>query len=100
MLAALACVDFVVIFDADTAEALVRALRPEVYVKGGDYAPGSPGGDGADRDVGPAKPLPEAALVHSYGGAVVLAPYRAGYSTSALIAEIVARFAPGTSGRP
>ena len=37
VVAALGCVDAVVIFDAATAEPLVAALRPEVYVKGADY---------------------------------------------------------------
>jgi rfaE bifunctional protein nucleotidyltransferase chain/domain len=37
VLAALACVDAVLLFPEDTAEGLVAALRPEVYVKGGDY---------------------------------------------------------------
>ncbi len=40
MLAGLACVDIVTIFEEDTAEELVRLVRPAVYVKGGDYAPG------------------------------------------------------------
>ena len=38
MLAALLPVDAVIIFEADTADDLLRALRPEIYVKGGDYA--------------------------------------------------------------
>jgi len=37
LLAALGCVDAVVIFDALTAEELVAALRPDIYVKGGDW---------------------------------------------------------------
>src|SRR5881275_839903 len=37
LLAALRCVDYVVIFDEPTASALVSALQPDIYVKGGDY---------------------------------------------------------------
>ena len=39
MLAALACVQHVVIFDEDTPHALIEAIRPDVLVKGGTYAP-------------------------------------------------------------
>lgn len=82
VLAALACVDYVVVFDEETAVSLVRALEPDVYVKGGDYAP-----DGG-------KSLPEATAVRDYGGCVELVPLVAGFSTTGLIREIVARFAP------
>ena len=77
LLAGLACVDYVVVFDEPTAERLVSAVRPDVYVKGADYA---------------AKPIPEAAIVRGYGGRVELVPLEAGRSTSGLIAEIVRRF--------
>ena len=80
MLAALACVDHVVIFDELTAERLVDTLRPEIYVKGGDY------GRGAE-----AKFPPEAALVERYGGHVSFIPTVAGKSTTNLVAEIVRR---------
>lgn len=75
LLAALAPVDVVIIFDDDTAAALVRALRPDFYAKGGDY-----------RD----KPLPERADVAAYGGQIALIDYLSGRSTSALIARIKA----------
>lgn len=75
LLAALAPVDVVIIFDDDTAAALVRALRPDCYAKGGDY-----------RD----KPLPERADVAAYGGQIALIDYLPGRSTSALIARIKA----------
>ncbi|WP_235618416.1 D-glycero-beta-D-manno-heptose 1-phosphate adenylyltransferase [Embleya scabrispora] len=67
VLAALECVDEVVVFEEDTPEAVIGRLRPDVWVKGGDYA--------ADR-------LPEAALVASYGGQAVTVPYLAGRSTT------------------
>src|SRR5262245_42476467 len=81
LLAALRCVDYVTIFEERTAEALVEALRPEVYVKGGDYGP--------QPNTVASKALPEAQVVESYGGQVVLLPYRAGRSTSALIRKII-----------
>jgi rfaE bifunctional protein nucleotidyltransferase chain/domain len=62
MLAALGCVDFVVLFDENTAERLVSLLQPDIYVKGVDYAPES------DRE------LPEAEIVRAYGGKVELVP--------------------------
>ncbi|MDH7485033.1 MAG: adenylyltransferase/cytidyltransferase family protein [Anaerolineae bacterium] len=89
MLAALACVDLVVIFDELTANRLVAALRPDIYVKGGDW---QPDGDRA----GP----PEAAVVHSYGGQVRFLPYLPGHSTSDLIQTILDRFAPRAPSDP
>jgi len=76
VLAALAAVDGVVLFDADTPMALIQALRPEVLVKGADYR--------EDEVVG-------AAEVKAWGGQVVLVPLVAERSTSA----IVGRMYPG-----
>ncbi len=73
LLAALQPVTAAVIFDDDTADRLIAALKPDIYVKGGDY-----------RD----KPLPERALVESYGGCVVLIDYLPGHSTSDLIRRV------------
>jgi rfaE bifunctional protein nucleotidyltransferase chain/domain len=84
VLAALACVDAIVIFDEPTAETLVAALRPEIYVKGSDYAE-------AD--------LPEARIVRRYGGEVRLLPAITGISTTALIARIRGRDAAASAGR-
>jgi rfaE bifunctional protein nucleotidyltransferase chain/domain len=81
MLAALACVDLVVVFDALTASDLVAELQPDVYAKGGDWRP-------AEDHEGP----PEAAVVRGYGGEVRFLPYVAGHSTSALIETILDRF--------
>lgn len=67
VLRALECVDAVAVFDEDTPEELLERLRPDVWVKGGDYAL-------AD--------LPEAALVESWGGQAVLLPYLDGRSSS------------------
>jgi len=77
VVAALAAVDFVVLFGESTAEGLVADLCPEVYVKGGDYTGGS------------GKVAPEAEIVEGYGGKVVILPYLPGHSTSELIAAIV-----------
>ncbi|NJN65258.1 MAG: adenylyltransferase/cytidyltransferase family protein [Chloroflexaceae bacterium] len=95
VVAALRCVDYVTVFGQPTAEALVEALRPDVYVKGGDYAvaadqaASAPPLPDADR-------LPEARVVRAYGGQVVLLPYREGHSTTALIRQIVRRFGHGS----
>jgi D-beta-D-heptose 7-phosphate kinase / D-beta-D-heptose 1-phosphate adenosyltransferase len=76
MLAALDCVDAVVIFDEPTPEAVLTWLRPDVWVKGGDYS--TEDGDGPD--------LPEAALVRRWGGQTVIVPYLSGHSTTQTIA--------------
>ncbi|MBC8076412.1 MAG: D-glycero-beta-D-manno-heptose 1-phosphate adenylyltransferase [Chloroflexales bacterium] len=82
LLAALRCVDYVTIFEQRTAEALVAALQPDVYVKGGDYRL-----DGA-AGTSDGKELPEARIVRGYGGRVELIPYIAGRSTTELIEKI------------
>jgi D-beta-D-heptose 7-phosphate kinase/D-beta-D-heptose 1-phosphate adenosyltransferase len=73
VLAALGCVDHLVPFDENTPCALIRALRPHVFVKGGDYT---------------RERLPEAALVEQLGGEVHLLPYLEDRSTTGLIAKI------------
>jgi rfaE bifunctional protein nucleotidyltransferase chain/domain len=75
LLAGLECVDYVTIFSEPTAERVVELVRPDVYVKGGDYGPG-----GAD--------LPEARIVEAYGGRVVILPLVEGRSTTEIIAAI------------
>lgn len=79
VLLALRAVDAVVIFEEPTASTLLVALRPPLYVKGGDYALEG-GGEGT--------PLPEEPVVRGYGGEIRLIPYLPGRSTSALIARI------------
>ena len=69
VLAALGVVDAVTVFDETTPHAVLAALRPDVWVKGGDYA--APG-------------LPEAELLAGWGGQVVVVPYLAGRSTTRL----------------
>jgi rfaE bifunctional protein nucleotidyltransferase chain/domain len=73
LIAALWCVDAAIIFESLTATSLVEALKPEIYVKGGDYQTGN---------------LPERSAVEGYGGRVVLVDLLPERSTSALIARI------------
>jgi D-beta-D-heptose 7-phosphate kinase/D-beta-D-heptose 1-phosphate adenosyltransferase len=73
VLAGLAAVDYVTVFDAATPIDVIRALRPDVLVKGGDYR--------KDEVVG-------ASFVESYGGRVYLAPYLEGYSTSRIVQRL------------
>jgi D-beta-D-heptose 7-phosphate kinase / D-beta-D-heptose 1-phosphate adenosyltransferase len=75
VLAALSCVDHVVAFDADSPVELLRAARPDVYVKGGDYTRAT---------------LPEAPLVESLGGAVTILEYLEDRSTTGIIQRITA----------
>jgi D-beta-D-heptose 7-phosphate kinase / D-beta-D-heptose 1-phosphate adenosyltransferase len=70
MLAALECVDGVMVFDEDTPVAALRRLRPDVWVKGGDYS-------GQD--------LPEARALGEWGGQAVTVPYLRGRSTTRLL---------------
>ncbi|MEU1250279.1 D-glycero-beta-D-manno-heptose 1-phosphate adenylyltransferase [Micromonospora arida] len=73
LLAALACVDHVVVFEEDSPAALIEAVRPDVYVKGGDYPP---------------ELVPEAPLVRRLGGQVRTLGYVPDRSTSAIIERI------------
>jgi D-beta-D-heptose 7-phosphate kinase / D-beta-D-heptose 1-phosphate adenosyltransferase len=73
VLAALSCVDHIVAFDEDTPVELVRDVRPDVFVKGGDYT----------REM-----LPEAPVVEALGGTVHLLPYVDDRSTTAIIDRI------------
>lgn len=73
VLAGLRAVDQVIVFGEATAEALVGQLKPDIYVKGGDYS--------LDK-------LPEAAIVASYGGKTVLIPLVEGRSTTNVIRRL------------
>lgn len=107
LLAALTCVDYVTVFKENTAEALVAALQPAVYVKGGDYAGGTTAGDvllDADevRRTLPdlARRLPETRAVAGYGGTLALLAYLPGHSTTELIERIVQRYGEPEAGNP
>ncbi|HZZ40023.1 MAG TPA: bifunctional D-glycero-beta-D-manno-heptose-7-phosphate kinase/D-glycero-beta-D-manno-heptose 1-phosphate adenylyltransferase HldE [Acidobacteriaceae bacterium] len=84
ILAALAAVDAVVIFDEPTPLRLVEALQPEVIVKGGDYR--------EETIVG-------AREVRSWGGRVKIVPIVEGFSTTGLIARATNAEAPGPTSR-
>lgn len=73
LVAALEPVDYVVIFSTLTADSLLRAVRPDVYVKGGDYAEAS---------------LPEAATARELGVELVFIPLVEGHSTSELLRNL------------
>jgi rfaE bifunctional protein nucleotidyltransferase chain/domain len=81
ILSALRDVDHVVVFDDDTADALVSALRPDVHAKGTDYTETT---------------VPEGATVRATGGRVAIAGDAKDHSTRDLIGLIAERF--GTRG--
>lgn len=73
VLAALSAIDYIVPFDEDTPVALVRLVRPDVFVKGGDYT---------------VERLPEAAVVRELGGEVSILPWERDRSTTSIIERI------------
>ncbi|MFP5363188.1 MAG: D-glycero-beta-D-manno-heptose 1-phosphate adenylyltransferase [Thermoleophilia bacterium] len=76
VLSALRCVDAVVVFSEDTPIAALERIRPDIWVKGGDYA---------------VEDLPEADAVASWNGRIVLLPHLDGRSTTRLIQEAAVR---------
>jgi rfaE bifunctional protein nucleotidyltransferase chain/domain len=75
ILAALACVDLVTVFPDLRATKFLAAVRPAVYVKGGDYTPRTLNEE-------------ELAILKEIEAAIRLIPFEAGYSTSGLIEQI------------
>jgi len=73
VLGALACVDYVILFSDKTPERLIRAIRPDYLVKGGDWK--------KNQIVG-------SAFVESYGGKVLSLPFIKGFSTTGLLGKI------------
>lgn len=73
VLAALSSVDLIVPFGADTPKDLIRAIQPDIYVKGGDYT---------------RETLPEAPIVEELGGIVKIVPYMDDHSTTGMIERI------------
>jgi rfaE bifunctional protein nucleotidyltransferase chain/domain len=73
VVAALACVDFVTVFDEDTPAELIAALMPDVLVKGGDW---------------PVETIVGAEVVMAAGGRVLALPFEEGFSTTALVERI------------
>ncbi|MFQ5431359.1 MAG: D-glycero-beta-D-manno-heptose 1-phosphate adenylyltransferase, partial [Nitrospinota bacterium] len=74
ILAALDCVDMVVIFDAKTPIKLIKAIKPDILVKGGDYK--------IDQIVGYKE-------INKWGGRVLTLPYIKGNSTTGIIEKII-----------
>ena len=70
LLANLTCVDFVTIFNEDTPVELIKLIKPDIYVKGGDYK---------------LEDLVEYPVVTSYGGSVIIESFVDGFSTTNLI---------------
>ncbi|MBR6491297.1 MAG: D-glycero-beta-D-manno-heptose 1-phosphate adenylyltransferase [Bacteroidales bacterium] len=70
VLASLFFVDYVIVFEEDTPLNLIKSVRPDILVKGGDYT--------RDTVVG-------ADFVESYGGKVVILPFLKGYSTTSIL---------------
>lgn len=92
LLAGLACVDYVTIFHDLAAGPTIDALRPDVYVKGGDYT--------VEGETAPGKqPLPEAALVRAYGGEVRILPLLPDHSSSRIERQIIERHCRDHEGR-
>ena len=80
VLSALRAVDHVVVFDDDTADGLIRALKPHVHAKGTDYTEDS---------------VPERATARAAGVATAITGDPKQHATRDLIATIVARFGGG-----
>lgn len=77
ILAALDCIDYLTIFSEDTPLELLQAVRPDILVKGGDYAP--------DEVVGKE-------LVENYGGRIELIQFVDGKSTTNIIDKVLSRY--------
>ena len=73
LIGALKVVDYAFIFSEPDPCAFLEILRPDMHVKGGDYAPHQ---------------LPETKVVEKYGGKVAVVPFEPGYSTTGLIETI------------
>jgi len=73
ILSSLEKVDAVVIFSGNTPIKLINSLKPEIFIKGADYRISN---------------LPEAKIVKAYGGKIILAEFKNGYSTSATISKL------------
>lgn len=74
IISSLECVDYTVLFDEETPENIIRTIKPHIHVKGGDYKEEN---------------LPEAKIVKSYGGKVIIVPILEGFSTTQIINRIL-----------
>lgn len=77
LIAALECVDYVILFSSKTPVPLLEQIKPLVYVKGGDYK---------------IEDLPETPVVESYGGSVSILSFVPGRSTSSIIQRVCAAY--------
>lgn len=75
LLRALRCTDLVLVFEETDVRAVIRALKPDVHVKGTDYTP---------------QTIPERDEVEAYGGRVAVAGDSKAHSTTALLARLEA----------
>jgi rfaE bifunctional protein nucleotidyltransferase chain/domain len=77
VIAALACVDYVFIFDDKNNNKNIELLKPGIYIKAGDYEKSE---------------LSSAPIVEKYGGKVLIIPFKKGYSTTSTIDKIAETF--------
>jgi rfaE bifunctional protein nucleotidyltransferase chain/domain len=77
VLAGLSCVDYIFVFDEKNNNTNIEQLKPDRYIKAGDYSPAK---------------LSSAPIVESYGGKVVIIPVLHSTSTSKIIATIAERY--------
>jgi D-beta-D-heptose 7-phosphate kinase/D-beta-D-heptose 1-phosphate adenosyltransferase len=73
MLSALPFIDFIMPLDDDNPIELIKKVRPDIFVKGGDYTP---------------EELPEASVVKELGGIIRILPFHPGYSTTQIVEKI------------
>jgi rfaE bifunctional protein nucleotidyltransferase chain/domain len=73
ILTSLSCIDYVSIFEEDTAVEFLKAAKPHIYVKGSDYQQGT---------------LPEAPIVESLGGRIELVQLVPGKSTTSIVEKM------------
>jgi D-beta-D-heptose 7-phosphate kinase/D-beta-D-heptose 1-phosphate adenosyltransferase len=85
LLDSLKSVDYVVLFDTDTPVPVVAAVKPAIYVKGGDYT---------------VEALPETPIVKAYGGEVKILGFTPGRSSTNLLQTIVERYGEHAEGSP
>jgi len=76
LMAALGCVDHVLIFGEDTPREVLGKVQPDIHCKGADYAPPS------------TRPIPEAEVVHAYGGRIAFLTLTPGVSTTDIVHRI------------
>lgn len=84
VLEALSCVDYIVPFSEDTPSRLIEVVRPDIFVKGGDYT---------------RETLPEAPLVEELGGEVHILSYLENFSTTSIIERIREAYVQPENGR-